>query len=847
MNAVRAAMVAPTVPASPEVAQMLAAYPARMGATAYDESRLPGGAPRPSWQGFLDSISRLSTRDLADRQDTTNRLLREHGATYTIYADQVSTSRHWKLDIFPFIIGADEWRHLERGLKQRTRLLRHLLNDVYGERRLLKEGWVPPGLVFANPGFLRASHDIQPAGGMWLFHHAVDLARGADGRWIVLADRTQAPSGKGYSLENRIVLTSIFGEEFSDLHVQRLAGYFQIERDSLRALAPQHKQDPMVVLLTPGPLNETYFEHSYKARYLGFPLVEGADLTVRDRKVFLKTLEGLRQVDVILRRVDDTFCDPLELRGDTWLGVPGLMEAWRAGTVAIANSLGSGVIETPALLPFLPGLCRHVLSEELILPNAVTWWCGQPRELENVCANLDQHVVKRAFVGGAGEPVFGAKLSAKERAEFIARLRFSPQDYAAQQVLSLSTAPVFNNGVIEPRPLVLRCYIVPSGDDFAVMPGGLTRVSPSSQGLVVSMQSGGISKDTWVLTDGPVEQLTLLLPPSVSARPERHASEVPSRVADNFFWLGRYAERLENTVRVLRTVLQRLAGEGNEDQARELSALVPWLVALDKLPVRFGSRVITRELHAELFALIESPKREGSVRELLNRLRFNASALRDRLSDDTWRLFNQLENDTQFTRETRWRVADALELLNILVLDLSAFSGMEMENMVRGHGWRFLDLGRRIERSIQTIALLKAAVHPPPLNDAVLSPILEICDSSMTYRRRYHARPQLAPVMDLILADDTNPRSLTWQLHQLSRHASRLPRDGREGDAHDEKSQVDILLSHLASTDIPALARSESLAPGNVVRLCDELTHALDHLSSTIGEHYFSHALPRIR
>ena len=795
----------------------------------------------------MESISRLSTRDLTDRRETTNRLLREHGATYTIYSDQVAASRHWKLDIFPFIIAADEWRQLEKGLKQRSRLLRMLLADVYGERRLLKEGWIPPGLIFANPGFLRASHGIRPPGGAWLFHHAVDLARGADGRWIVLADRTQAPSGKGYSLENRIVLTSIFAEEFRDLHVQRLAGYFQIERDSLRLMAPQNKHDPMVVLLTPGPLNETYFEHSYKARYLGFPLVEGADLTVRDRKVFLKTLEGLRQVDVILRRVDDTFCDPLELRGDTWLGVPGLMEAWRSGTVAIANGVGSGVIETPALLPFLPGLSRHLLSEELILPNAVTWWCGQPRELEDVCANLDRHVIKRAFVGGAGQPVFGANLSAKEREELVARLRFSPQEYAAQQVLSLSTAPVFNNANIEPRPLVLRCFIVPSGDDFAVMPGGLTRVSPSSQGLVVSMQSGGISKDTWVLADGPVEQLTLLLPPSVSARPERHASEVPSRVADHFFWLGRYAERLETTVRVLRAVLQRLAGEGNEDQARELSALVPWMVAFGKLPDRFGSKLVIRELHAELFALIENPKREGSVRELLNRLRYNASALRDRLSDDTWRLFNQLENDTQAPREKRWRVADALELLNILVLDLSAFSGMEMENMVRGHGWRFLDLGRRVERSLQTLALLKAAVHPPPLNESVLGPLLEICDSSMTYRRRYHARPQLAPVLDLILADDTNPRSLAWQLQQLSRHASRLPRDGREGGVHSEKTQVDVLLSHLASTDISALAKSESLAPGNVVRLCDELTVSLDHLSDTIGEHYFSHALPRIR
>lgn len=311
-------------PESVSIAEMLTS--ARAAGDGFHEVWRPDGAARPAWGAFLESLARLQPVDLAQKREAANQLLRDHGATYTIYNDQQALSRLWQLDIFPHIIGAEEWRSLEAGLKQRSRLLRQVVNDLYGEQRLLKEGWIPPGLVFANPGFLRASHGIKPAGGSFLFHHAVDLARGADGRWMVLADRTQAPSGKGYALENRIVLTSLFPDEFRDMNVQRLASFFQMERDSLRDLAPQHRGDPTVVLLTPGPLNETYFEHAYKARYLGFPLVEGADLTVRGRKVFLKTLEGLRQVDVIVRRVDDTFCDPLELRTDTWLGVPGLME-----------------------------------------------------------------------------------------------------------------------------------------------------------------------------------------------------------------------------------------------------------------------------------------------------------------------------------------------------------------------------------------------------------------------------------------------------------------------------------------------------------------------------------------
>lgn len=832
-------------PASTTMAGLLAASSREAGA-GYDEAFDAQGQVRPAWRAFLDSLSRLTPAELNARKDVANQLLREHGATYTIYNEQKQyTDRHWRLDILPLILAADEWRSLESALKQRSRLLRMLVKDLYGDRRLLKEGWIPPSLVLANPGFLRAAQGIKPAGGHTIFHHAVDLARGPDGRWVVLADRTQAPSGKGYSLENRIVLTSVFPDEFRDMQVHRLAAFFQVERDALRAMAPQNKADPRVVLFTPGPLNETYFEHAYKARYLGFPLVEGADLTVRDRKVFLKTLEGLRQVDVIVRRVDDTFCDPLELRGETWLGVPGLVEAWRAGTVAIANGIGSGVIETPALLPFLPGLCRHLLGEELQLGNAETWWCGQPKELQHVESHLDQFVLKRAFVGGAGQPVFGAQLSTDQRAELMARVKASPQDFAAQERLPLSAAPVYEEGRIEKRPLVLRCYIVPQGDDFAVMPGGLTRVSPSPQGLVVSMQSGGISKDTWILADGPVEQFSLLLPPTVVARPEKMAGEVPSRVADHFFWLGRYVERLEDAVRVLRAVLQRMTGEGSEEQVRELAALVPWLVALGRLPDRFGKKVPTGELRGELLALIDHSNRDGSVRELTNRVSFNAMALRDRLSDDTWRLLNQLVRHIH-KRPLRSRLPDALVFLNTLVLDLAAFAGMEMENMTRGHGWRFLDLGRRVERAQNLLTLFKGAVHPPR-NDSVLGPILEICDSAMSYRRRYHARAQLAPVLDLLIADETNPRSLTWQLHQLTRHASQLPRTGREGESHEVKRQVDGMLSELAGISFEALVSYEDSTPGSMFDLFDGLQGALGRLSQTVSAHYFSHALPQVR
>lgn len=812
----------------------------------FDEVRNADGSFRLVWQKFLQSVGDLSLQDLSVRQDVAQRLLREHGAIYTIYEEASKKDSRWKFDILPHLIDADEWSYLEGALKQRSRLLRMIVDDLYGERKLIQEGRLPPALLHANPNFLRAASGIRPPGGHFLFHHAVDLAHGPGGEWMVIADRTQAPSGKGYALENRIIATHLFSDEFCDLNVERLSGFFQVERDSLRALAPQNKLDPMVVLLTPGPLNETYFEHVFKARYLGFPLVEGADLTVRGSKVYLKTLEGLRQVDVIVRRVDDSYCDPLELHSDTWLGVAGLVEAWRSGSVAIANGLGSGVVETSALLPFLPGLSRHLLSEDLLLPNAITWWCGQSKVWESVQQHLEDFVIKPAFVGSEFHPAFPTDLESSKLEELIERVNRTPHLFTAQQRLNLSTTPVFAEGRLEQRSVVLRCYIVPNGDDFVVMPGGLTRVSPDPESLVVNMQWGGISKDTWVLSKAPVYYQSLLLPSNHVQRPERQAGEMPSRVADHFFWLGRYMERLETSVRVLRTALLRLSGERNEGQAKELKALISWLKGLKYLPEDLSLTPSTHQLRVEFCDFMQKTVAEESLPNLLHRARYNAFVVRDRLSDDTWRLFNELDRDAS-VRNRNSNIQLALQTLGDLILDLAAFSGMEMENMSRGHGWRFLDLGRRIERSSQLMLFFKQLVATSPRDDLLLGPLLEICDSSMTYRRCYHAMPSLGPVLDLLIADETNPRSMMWQLQQMARHVSRLPRDGYEGDDKHEKRQVDGMLSVIASTQFSALAKAEDLQPGNLSRLCEHLLGGVMQLSNTITQHYFAHALPRVR
>jgi uncharacterized circularly permuted ATP-grasp superfamily protein/uncharacterized alpha-E superfamily protein len=810
----------------------------------YDEMVAAPGVPRPHCEGFVRSLEAIGQDEFTSRWEGAKRSIRENGVTYNVYGDPQGVDRPWELDMVPLLISPAEWAGLETALIQRTRLLNLILADLYGPQTLLSSGRLPPSLVLANPAFLRACHGIPVPHGMYLHLHAVDLVRSPDGQWWVLADRTQAPSGAGYALENRIVLLRSLPEAFRDCQVQRLASFFSAQRDTLRAMAPQPRDQPRVVLLTPGPYNETYFEHAYLARYLGFTLVEGGDLTVRDRRVFIKTLEGLQPVDVIFRRLDDSFCDPLELRSDSSLGVAGLVEAARAGNVTIANALGSGVIETAAIMPFLPGLCRHLLGEELKLPSFATWWGGQQRELEYVIEHLDQLVVKRAFPTDAREPIFGGKLSESERALLAAELRARPDHFVGQEHVALSAAPVWRPDRMEPRRLVLRTYVAAAGDSYAVMPGGLTRVSNTQDGPIVSMQRGGGSKDTWVLSDGPVSSVTLLTPTGAAVRPERAGSDLPSRVAENLFWLGRHAERAEHAIRLLRSVVARLTDLDTTDP-RELSALLQVLVEVEMLPERFAEEMPLRRLEEEMLSFIVKENPHARLRHTLNELRRIATIVRDRLSIDTWRILNQLHQDLRL-RRGRVHFDDVLAHLNRMITDLAAFSGMEMENMTRGHGWRFLDVGRRLERAMNAINLVQQALEAGPSDNAVLEPLLEIADSSMTYRRRYFARPQLSPVLDLLLLDDTNTRALAFQLAAVSDDVRSLPRDPGAPSPTREERLIDQAMTTLRQVDPDSVHREGVEGAGRVTELLGSIGDDLRALSEAITYFYFSHAELRV-
>ena len=858
MSSAAPALIDPApAPATVPADHWLSGY--RPPAGTWDEVMEADGSVRPVWRAFAAATSHFSPVDWGHRREEMARLLRDHGATYNVYSDARGVARPWQLDALPLLVGRDEFEEVSAGLCQRTRLLNAILEDLYGPQRLLHEGWLPPSIVLGNPGYLR---EACGAGGRAprLIMLGTDLARGPDGRWRVLADRAQAPSGKGYALENRTVLSRVWPGIFRDCGVRPLADFFDAQREALRAWSPSPRGAPLVVLLTPGPFNETYFEHAFKARHLGFPLVEGADLTVRDRWVYLKTLEGLRRVDVIIRRVDDVYCDPLELRADAWLGVAGLAEACRAGHVTVTNALGAGVVETAALFPFLPGLCRHLLGEELRLPQATTWWLGQRAEREAVLAERDRWVIKNAFVGQRHDPVFLAQADEATRHAVLERVAAAPDAFVAQEPLSLSTVPTWHEGRLEPRRLVWRAFVIAGPDGPLVMPGGLTRVSRDAAGSVVTMQYGGLSKDTWVLGHEP-EHGPPAPAPAVVIRPARPAAGVPSRQADHLFWLGRYAERLEHVVRMVRSTLRRHAGEETGRQTAELEVMLHLLWHTRKLPRRRKEPArTTAEEKAEeleeaarptldrLRPLLADPAVPDAVPALAQRLRFNASAARDRLSDDMWRLINRLDTLAAPADPGLATPAALLDQLDSLILGVAALAGMEAENMTRGHGWRFLQLGRRVERAVNVLELCRETAGVGESRPAFLPPLLELCDSTMTYRRLYVAAPQMLPVMDLLIADESNPRSAAFQLHWLARQSAQLPRDASASGAAREKETADQLLSALSSFSLQSLAAMNTAAAAQrVASVCQSLVQGLEAYSELVTAHYFNHALPKVR
>ena len=845
-----------------------------------------------NWTEFFNHLGTDGFNDLSRRNDNLKRQIRDNGVTYNVYADANGPQRPWSLNLFPLIVPAQEWAVIEAGVKQRTHLLNSVMADVYGPQTLLERGLLPAALVLGNPGYLRAMRGSKPPGELFLHIAAFDLARGPDGRWWVISQRTQAPSGLGYLLENRLSVSSQFPEAFREMRVQRLADSYKTLVSNLRRLSPNGAQS-RIVLLTPGPYNETYFEHAYLARYLGLTLVEGSDLMVRDEKLYLKTLKGLEPVHGLLKRLDDEFLDPLELKADSTLGVPGLLQAIRAGNVLVANAPGSAFLESSAILGFLPALSRHLLGQTLSLPSLATWWCGEQAVMKGMLAQLKNCVIKPTYPGTGMTSVIGHSLSPTDLAKWAERITRQGEDYTVQSYLPLSQNPTWQGERISPRSTVLRVFALADGEGgWQVLPGGLARLAGKSENIA-SMQRGGTSADVWALgglkTDSTRNPSPAKTPATVATAPadslaqketpkatsltatielgftpanplhtETQKRQVTSRAAENLYWLGRYTERAENSLRLAQITLRCLSGEDQSSQ--------PLLAWLSEMAVSNGlvndtvppATEALRVFERSLITALADTEKGASVARNLSAIKNTAASVRERLSQEQWHVIVRAEQDflaicAGFQKTTKdgphsleYSCVEALRALETGSGFLAAMTGAQTDRMVRDDGWRMLSIGRHIERFATLSAALATGFRTHAVfDDGGFNALLALFDSTITFHAQFQQRRDLPALLDLLVLDRNNPRSLSWVLQTLKGRLAKLEAGSAEDLAELLTGISDPATWHIE--DLLAVKEDTKDSPqpnihDNLITVLTQFQESAFALSDRISRRYFSHA-----
>lgn len=816
----------------------------------YDELRDADGSLRPAWQRFLRWLPPgLTPADFDHRIELIAQQIRVDGVFHNVYGPGGNSSaRPWSLELLPMLIEPSDWAVIERGVSQRARLLESIMADVYGPQTLLAESLLPPALLYRHPGYLRPLHGVRPPGGLHLHIAAFDLARGADGAWWVISQRTQGPSGLGYVLHNRMIISRLFPEAFREMRVQHIASSYRRLLDTVELQARQIAGGaPRVVLLTPGPYNETYFEHAYLARYLGVPLVEGGDLTVRADRLYLRTVAGLEPVHGLLRRLDDDFCDPLELRPDSTLGIPGLLQVVRAGNVVMANALGSGFVESPAIQGFLPAISRRLLGEELAMPSLPSWWCGEAAALGAVRPTLGERVIRPAFpMPGTPRASVPGEDGGDGVEAWLARIESDPDAWMAQGRARLARTPLWRDGAPGAGAAMLRVYAIADAERrWHLLPGGMTRVATRTP-LSVSMQLGGSSLDTWVMTDGPIDTFSML--------PQRLGVDdiatrrrpVSSRTAENLFWLGRYTERTEQAVRLARALVNVMDADSDPPPAL-LDALCQ--LAIYNGLAAYGTPSAVRSpalFERSVLAALGSGARGrelASVPAHIAALEHTASSLRDRLSPEQANLVRRMgeEFNAAFAPLAAQlpTVAQALPPLDRLSLQLAAVTGAQTDRMTRDHGWRLLTVGRLIERLVgmaHTMSVLLA--HDALSSPAGVDLVLELFDSTITFRSRYQRAEDLLALVDLLVLDDANPRAFAGTLRRLRTELGKLPGTAPALAALRERlpaAGAGLTLDDLRDLD-------DAGVKAHVAALADRLRQAGARLSDDVGQRYFAHA-----
>ncbi|SNB52336.1 Uncharacterized conserved protein, circularly permuted ATPgrasp superfamily [Arboricoccus pini] len=820
-----------------DLGAVLEGYAAERGG--YDEMVDARGQIRPHWRAFLDGFATLGADGRQAALDSTSRHVRESGIAFNVYADPDDRRHTWRLDLAPLLLTDGEWARISAGLRQRARLMEAALGDLYGPKRLLTEGILP-----ARP-FLGAAEFVHAEAGLanhrFLHTYACDIARTRAGNWVVLGDQTDTDIGAGYVIASRVALSHGMPGLFRATHARRLAGFYRAMQEALQAQL--RKDDGRIAVLSPGPEDPCYFSHAYLARYLGYTLTEAADLTVRDGHLYLKTLDGLQRIDLLLRRVGGAGIDPLFTTGRS--GVAGLMQAIRSEGVIVANGPGAALMQNRALAPWSEAAARLLLDEDLLLGDAPCHWLGTEEALEQAMAEWpDLRLMPLRGRNDPGAPVGTIdprSLSRQEHQSLVRSLAMDGWSNVAVPPVDLATAPSFENGRLQPRPFAIRCYLTRIGDDWNVLPGGLVRMAGAP--AAPALPNGFGSKDLWITGSVPeMHQLSLLRASIGAVHLRRTGADLLSRTADNLFWLGRYAERAEGRMRVLRSLLSRVL-EDRHDEAEPALAerlLAPPDVDGEAPPVVDPTADIASQAGK---ALLVGPY---ALKASLDHLHRTATLVRDQISHDAWRILSGLWLERGWRDEKRPVLSRAtLELLDGGIRSLNAFAGTEAENMTRNFAWRFLELGRRIERAAEMALLIKRLTrHGQPAleeGDHALRLLLELGDSFMTYRSRYLMTPLLIPVLDLLVLDETNPRSIAYQLVQIEAHLAALPSEGPHRTA--EHRMILKILTGLRLVEVGELARQGADRRRPVLDgLVDGLLVDLPALSDLVMHSHFAHA-----
>lgn len=812
----------------------------------YDEFRLPNGDMREEWKSVYQHFEAIGESGMRSASAETDRLVRESSANFRVSGDLPSTKRPWQLSITPLLIDSLEWQTLASGLKQRTRVLEAVLADLLGPQNLLRERVIPAELLAANPGYARVYHEL-PSVGKRLTLTATDLSRNDDGTWWVTGDRTRAPSGLGYALENRVITSRVFPMLIRKSNAVRLAKFFASLLTEMTSKARSDSDSSRVAILTPGPHSYRYVEDVYLARYLGHTLVQGRDLAVRDKRLHLKTLGGLLPIDVLWRHVSDRKCDPLELDPTSTSGVASLLQSIRHNQVAVANQIGSAIAQMPALMQFLPAAAKFLLGEELTLPSLATYWCGQARDLNYTLQHLDSLSIRSAFAVTAHLPVFPSELSAVRKAELVEKIKANPQGYVAQERPARSTTPVWSGDKLHSWYVALRSFQLHTDAGTEVLPGGLTRVSPEASALDKSPVSGRLGLDCWVVGKESVDQeITLLAPSTAELKLARGEAEMPSRVAENMFWLGRNAERAEATARILRSTLVLMSGENAVEKMPEVPRLAAALASLGQIEPDYAIFELESRLPSLESFLPESLFDEDMPRGLracVMNMSEKAAAVHDRISLDAYRVVSRVGDHMERPAGQLIDAGVSINRLDDVITDLQAFSGLAQESMTRTHGWRFLQLGRRLERAYQTAELLMATlVNRIDDERSLLESVLQVTDSLMTYRSRYLLRMRSKQTIDLLINDESNPRSIVFQLRHIVELLDELPSERNEIGVGPDQKLASHLLHAVRMSDPEDLCRHNDRGTRTALNeLLKQAIVGLPQISDALTARYLIH------